>query len=192
VLTAFIATALANWLIYTWLPLFLYERFHLSLTGAGFSATFYIQAASYLGVVAGGILADRWSRTAPRARIYTQVAGMAVSAPFLALIGFANALPLVICSLVVFGLGRGFYDSNTMPVLRDVAGEGQSATGYGVFNAAGCIIGGVGVAIAGYLRQHLGLGAAFEIAAGVFVIGAATLLRIRVTAPDRFRTHAPV
>src|SRR5260370_14784367 len=34
------AMAVANWLTYTWLPLFLYERFHMSLSGAGFSATF--------------------------------------------------------------------------------------------------------------------------------------------------------
>jgi MFS family permease len=181
VLVAFIATALANWLIYTWLPMFLYERFHLSLTGAGFSATFYIQAASYLGVVTGGILADRWSRTAPRARLYTQIGGMLLSAPFLALIAAAHSMPLVICALIAFGLGRGSYDCNTMPVLRDIAGTSQSATGYGIFNMAGCIVGGVGVAAAGYLREHLGLGAAFQCAAAVFVIGAFALYRVRST-----------
>jgi MFS transporter, Spinster family, sphingosine-1-phosphate transporter len=52
---AFTAAPIANWVIYTWLPIFLYERFHLSLASAGFSATFYIQFASYAGVVMGGL-----------------------------------------------------------------------------------------------------------------------------------------
>ena len=181
ILAGFVATALANWLVYTWLPLFLYERFGLSLTGAGFSATFYIQAASYLGVVTGGIFADRWSRVVPRARIYTQVGGMLIGAPFLAAIGLANSMPLVICALVIYGLGRGFYDCNTMPVLREAAGSSRSATGYGVLNMAGCIVGGLAVAAAGYLRQHLGLAAAFQAAAVVFVLGAAALARVRVS-----------
>lgn len=178
ILVAFIASALANWLIYTWLPLFLYERFGLSLAGAGFSATFYIQMASYAGVVSGGILADRWSRVRPRARIYTQTAGLLVSAPFLALVAASHAMPLVIAALAAFGLGRGFYDCSTMPVLREVAGESHSATGYGVLNMAGCLAGGVAVAAAGYLRQHMGLETAFYAAAVIFCVGAFALTRL--------------
>lgn len=30
--------AIAFWIVYTWLPTYLYERFSMSLTGAGFSA----------------------------------------------------------------------------------------------------------------------------------------------------------
>lgn len=36
----FSAVAIANWLVYTWLPLYLYERFQMNLTSAGFTATF--------------------------------------------------------------------------------------------------------------------------------------------------------
>jgi len=175
----FIASSLANWLIYTWLPLFLYERFHMSLAGAGFSATFYIQAASYVGVVIGGVAADRWSRTMPRARLYCQIAGLGLAAPFLAMVPLASSMALLIMALVAFGLGRGFYECNTMPVLRDVAGAKSSATGYGVLNMAGCLSGGAAVAAAGFLKQHLGLGAAFQAAALVLALGAVALMRVR-------------
>ena len=33
------------WVVYTWLPLYLYEQFRMSLTEAGWSATFYLQSA---------------------------------------------------------------------------------------------------------------------------------------------------
>src|SRR5436309_2653176 len=56
----------------------------MSLTGAGFSATFYIQAASYAGIIAGGWLADHYSSSSGRSRVLTQsLAGnrRAVSVP---------------------------------------------------------------------------------------------------------------
>ncbi len=178
-LAGFTAIALSNWLVYTWLPLFLYERFHLSLGAAGFSATFYLQAASYVGVIAGGVMADRWSRTSRRARIYTQVAGLAIGAPFIALVSVAGSMGMLIGAVIAFGLGRGFYDCNTMPALRDAVGASHSGTGYGLFNMAGCVVGGVGVAAAGFLKQHLGLGAAFQAAALVLLAGAFAVSRIR-------------
>ncbi|MCU1262190.1 MAG: major facilitator superfamily 1 [Bryobacterales bacterium] len=180
---AFTAMAIANWLIYTWLPLFLYERFHMSLTNAGFSATFYVQAASYAGVIAGGIVSDRWSARNPAARVYCQMAGLLIAAPFLVLLGATSQQPLLVAALVAFGIGRGVFDCNTMPVVREVAPGHLSATAYGVLNMAGCLAGGIGAAAAGWLKQHLGLGAAFQVAALVLVLGALALLRAAPVQP---------
>jgi MFS family permease len=175
---AFTAMALVNWIVYTWLPIFLYERFHLSLAGAGFSATFYIQAASYTGALAGGILTDRWAARTPRARVYSQATGMVVAAPFLALLSVAGTQWLLIGALVAFGLGRGLFDCNAMPNLLSIVPAELSATGYGVFNMVGCIVGGVGAAVAGSMKEHLGLGAAFQLAAVVLMAGGLTMLRM--------------
>jgi MFS family permease len=176
---SFTAMALVNWIVYTWLPVFLYERFHLSLAGAGFSATFYIQAASYTGAVGGGILTDRWVRRIPRARIYSQAAGMLVAAPFLILLSVASSQPVLIAALVAFGLGRGLFDCTTMPNLLDAAPAELSATGYGIFNLAGCVIGGAGAAVAGSMKAHLGLAAAFQLAAVILFAGSFAVLRIK-------------
>src|SRR5262245_21589162 len=46
------------WLLYTWLPNFLYEKFSLSLSDAGFTATVYLQAATMAGLLIGGVSAD--------------------------------------------------------------------------------------------------------------------------------------
>ncbi len=57
--TAAMLSSIAGWIVMTWLPLYLYERFQMSLAGAGFSATFWIQAAAFAGILGGGWLADR-------------------------------------------------------------------------------------------------------------------------------------
>lgn len=182
----FAATSIANWLIYTWLPLFLYEKFGLSLTDAGFSATFYIQAASYAGILAGGYLADRWILHTPRGRLLTQVVGVGLGAPFLFLMGFTQSYILLVLALVTFGLGRGFYDCNTMPVLSQLVSSDLRSTGYGFFNLVGCLAGGFTAVFAGYLKATIGLSAAFQISAVLLLLSSLLLLRVRVS-PDGIR-----
>jgi len=173
------AVGLANWLAYTWLPLYLYERFRMSLTSAGFSATFYIQPASFAGILIGGVSADYWGTRYPKGRIWVQAAGLAAAAPFLFLIGAASAQMLLIIALVTFGIGRGIYDSNTMPVLCQVAPAEYRATGYGIFNFFSCVVGGVAAGAAGFLKSVIGLGVAFQVAAVILVGACVALLTVR-------------
>lgn len=175
----FSAVGLANWLVYTWLPLYLYERFGLSLTSAGFSATFYIQAASFAGIFIGGLAADYWGTRHRKGRIWVQTAGLAAAAPFLFVIGVAHAQTLLIVALLTFGIGRGVYDSNAMPVLCQLAPAQYRSTGYGIFNFVSCMVGGVAAAAAGFLKSVLGLGVAFQAAAAVLVIAAFVLLTVQ-------------
>ncbi len=176
----FTAFAVQNWIVYTWLPVYLYERFGMSLARAGFVATFYIQVASFAGILAGGWLADRWSRTAPRGRLMTQIVGLSVGAPFLFLIGFTASFPLLVVALITYGLGRGLYDANTMPVLSEIAAPNLRSTGYGIFNMVGCVTGGVAAAAAGSLKSAIGLSAAFQISALILFAGAALLWLVPV------------
>ncbi len=175
---AFTAISIANWLIYTWLPLFLYERFHMSMTSAGFSATFYIQAASYAGAIAGGIAADRLSARNPRARVICQTGSLILAAPFLVLLSITSVPMLLIAALIAFGLGRGIFDCNTMPIVRDITAPHLSAMAYGILNMVGCLAGGLGAAVAGSLKQRLGLNAAFQIAAVTLLLGALSISRV--------------
>lgn len=181
------AVGLANWLVYTWLPLYLYERFRMTLTSAGFSATFYIQAASFAGIFVGGLAADYWGSRRVKGRIWVQTAGLAAAAPFLFLIGTADSWLLLIFALLVFGMGRGIYDSNAMPVLCQIAPPQLRATGYGIFNLVACIVGGVTAAAAGYLKSAIGLGVAFQAAAAILIAACLMLLTVR---PQQ--VHKPV
>jgi predicted MFS family arabinose efflux permease len=155
----------AYWCVYTWLALYLYERFHMSLTVAGFSSTFYIQAASFIGILAGGYLADRWTRTDPRGRLLTQTIGLTAAGPFLFLVGTTGSEWILLPCLVLFGLGRGFFDCNLMPVVCQVVSPNLRATAYGILNCTSCLMGGAMALAGGLLKEWIGLGAALQISA---------------------------
>jgi MFS family permease len=176
----FASFSLANWAIYTWLPVYLYERFNMKLAAAGFSATFYIQVASFGGILLGGWLADMWNQVSARGRVLTQCIGVAVAAPCLFLVGFTASTAPLIAGLILFGLGRGFYDCNTMPVLSQIARSDLRSTGYGVFNMVGTLTGGVMAAAAGAMKNIIGLGGVFQIAALLLLVSAVALSRLHV------------
>lgn len=172
--------AISFWCIYTWLATFLYERFHVSLTAAGFSSTFYIQAASFIGILGGGWLADGWSRTNRHARAWTQAIGLMLAGPALFLAASTGSWKILLPCLVCFGLGRGFFDCNLMPVLCQVVSERLRATAYGIFNFTSCICGGLMALAAGILKDRVGLGVALEISAAFLIAGALCVAFLKV------------
>lgn len=187
-LFVFVATSAANWLIYTWMPLYLFERFQLSLTRAGFLATFWIQVGSVAGILLGGAVADWWARRDSRGRIRLQALGLLAAAPFLFLSGFTTSTTLVAVGLLVFGIGRGMFDANAMPVLCLFAPEHLRSTGFGLLNFAGVLAGGVMATAAGYLKESVGLGQLVQ-AGGLFVLLAAAALAAASRSLHVLRSH---
>jgi predicted MFS family arabinose efflux permease len=172
--------AISFWCIYAWLATFLYERYHVSLTAAGFSSTFYIQAASFAGVLSGGWLADSWSKTNRHARAWTQAIGLMLAGPALFLAASTGSWWILLPCLVCFGLGRGFFDCNLMPVLCQVVSEKLRATAYGIFNFTSCVCGGLMALAAGLLKDRVGLGVALQVSAAFLVAGAVCLAVLKV------------
>jgi MFS family permease len=184
--------SMANWLIYTWMPVYLYERFHMTLLAAGFAATLYLQAGSAGGILLGGVVADRWSARTQRGRLFTQVIGLAFAASFLCVAAITQSSWLLLVSLAAFGVGRGTYDCNCMPVLCQIARPTLRATGYGLFNFVGCFAGGVMAAAAGVLHASVGLGGMME-AAGIILFGAAfVLFRLDITHVNPLAVPSPM
>jgi MFS family permease len=176
----FCAMSMANWIAYTWLPLYLFEQFRLNLAEAGFTATFYIQAGSFTGILLGGYISDRWVLRTGQGRLFTQSAGLALAAPFLFIAAWTNSFWVVAAALALFGIGRGVFDANAMPVLCQIARPELRATGYGIYNMAGCIVGGVMAVGAGALKESTGLGIMFQVTAAVLLVSAVVLARMRV------------
>jgi MFS family permease len=170
----------ANWGVNGWLPTYLKDQFHLGLGEAGMSATGYIQIASFLGVLGGGAWADWWARTNPRGRALVPAIGYCIAGPCLFLSAMAGTLPWAIAGLAVFGLGRGFFDANHMPIIRQLVDERYSATAYGLVNFVSCAAGGVMIYVGGVFKDsNVDLSVVFKFAAaGLFVAGL-MLLAIR-------------
>jgi MFS family permease len=159
------------WAVIGWMPTYLNEHFRLSQGTAGLSATGYLQGASLVGVLVGGVWADRWSRTNERGRIYVPMIGLFVAAPSLFLASSVDSLTLAIGGLVVFGLAKAFADSNMMPILCSVTDPRYRATGYGVLNLLTCIVGGLSIYAGGMLRDaHVDVSRVFQFSAASILV----------------------
>jgi dipeptide/tripeptide permease len=189
----FSAFSIANWVVYTWLAVYVYERFDTTLSQAGFSATFYVQCSSLVGIFAGGWLADTWRRRSVRGRVLTQVVGLGIAGPFLLLSGLSSSMASLITGLLMFGLGRGLYECNAMPVLCQLARPNQRSTGFGIFNFAGCIAGGAMAAASGYLKSSIGIGGVLMFSGVLLMLSALLLLlKIRPEEPEAGYEGVPV
>lgn len=123
----------------TWMPTFLYQKFRMSLSLAGFSATAYLQAGSVLGVVAGGFLGDglvqcggKWQHTG---RMFAQSIALFCGAPFLFLTGATLSVQVLIIAMTGFGFFKGMYDANIFASLYDVVRPEHHGIAVGIMNS---------------------------------------------------------
>jgi dipeptide/tripeptide permease len=147
------------------------------------SATLYWQVAAIIGALAGGWLADRWMRQTPRGRIFVSAIGTALIVPAMFGVGYAprtGLLWVAIVFLVLFGIGWGFFDSNNMPILCQVARPELRATGYGVMNMVSISCGGLADWGFGMLRdRHVPLFGIFGLFATAAILSVVVVLLIR-------------
>lgn len=177
----FAVLGVVNWLVYGWLPTFLKDHFHLKLGEAGISATGYIQIGSFIGVVLGGILADRWTRKNDRGRLYMIIIGFTLGAPFLFLMASTTIFSIAIVAMLIFGVARGFNDANMMPILRQVADGRYIATGYGFLNFLSTIIGGLMVYVGGALKDaRIDLSIIYQVSAVAMLLATWLLFAVKL------------
>jgi MFS transporter, Spinster family, sphingosine-1-phosphate transporter len=162
------------------LPTFLADTFHLKEGPAGLSATGYIQFASFIGVVLGGVVADWWMRRTPRGRIFTSALGVLLLVPALLGLGYAWSLSAAIAFMILFGLGWGFFDCNNMPILCQIARPEHRATGYGFMNLVSISVGACATVALGWMRdRHVKFSVAFAASAAVALLSAALILLVK-------------
>jgi MFS family permease len=181
----FTLPAIAGWVVKDWMPDILKEKFAIGQGKAGVTAVLYVQVASLVGAVVGGILADRWMRRTPRGRIFVSALGMTMFLPALFTVGNASVLAMAIIGLIVFGFGWGFFDCNNMPILSQIARPQTLATGYGIMNLASISIGGFGDVAFGFLGdRHMPLNLIFGAFAGIALLSVFLVLLIRPRETD--------
>ena len=176
----FTLPALAGWVVRDWMPAILKERYGIGQGLAGISATIYWQAAAIVSALGGGILADRWSRSSSRSRIYVSAIGMVLIVPAILGIGFAGSLTTAIMCLILFGIGWGLFDGNNMPILCQIAPPQLRATGYGIMNLVSISCGGLADRGFGELRdRQVPLQVIFAIFASLAAASAGLVLLIQ-------------
>jgi MFS family permease len=160
----------------TWMPSFLYRKFNLSLAMSGVSATVYLQIASVLGVISGGILADRLARKNHAGRMLTQALGLSLGVPFIFLAGWTLSVPVMILALAGFGYFKGLYDANIWASLHDVVRPEQRASAVGFMNSIGWIGGGVAPVAIAAASERFGMSASISANSMIYLLVAVLLL----------------
>jgi predicted MFS family arabinose efflux permease len=145
-------------LVYTWLPTFLYDKFHLGLTRSGYEASFYPQVGTLLGLLVGTTLADRNYRRTPAARFWVVTAGLFGAAPCLVLLGSSDTLAITRLAAIAFGFFSGFITGNQAAATFDVVPASLRASAVGVLNLLGAILSGFGPFLGGLARKTIGVG----------------------------------
>ncbi len=174
---AFLCYSVVGAIVSTWLPYFLFHRFKMSLTLAGFSSNFYLELPTSIGNLLGGVAGDYFATRGYRGRMLTQAGSLVLSAPFFLSVAASSGLTQVATSLVLLGFLRGAWASNVMPVICQIVPKDLRATTYGVMNCLGNVGGGVAaVAAAKALSSQLGMGAAFVSCWLIYWIAAAILI----------------
>ncbi|MGD0123774.1 MAG: MFS transporter [Terriglobia bacterium] len=154
---AFFALCLMVWVLYGWLPDWIYEKYGLSMAASALSATIYLQAGSALGVLLGGVAAD-WLRKRVRpARFYVCAFGLFLCAPFGYLTLAADSLARLKIASGFFGLFGGFMIANIFASAYDVVRERNYAFAAGVLNLGGGIASGAGLLLAGWWKESGGV-----------------------------------
>ena len=141
ILLYFAVPSLPGWGVKNWLPTLFADSLHIDMSKAGPLSTITIAASSFIGVIFGGILSDRWVQKNIRGRIYTSAIGLGLTIPALLFIGFGSSLFSVIGAAFCFGFGYGMFDANNMPILCQFVSSKYRATAYGLMNMTGVFAG---------------------------------------------------
>ncbi len=177
VVTAFVSIGTFGlFLVYTWLPTFLYDKFSLGLARAGLEASIYPQIGAAMGLLTGGAMADRCYRRKSAGRFWVVSAGFLLSAPCIFLLGTASTLPLTRLCALGFGFFAAFISGNQAACAFDIVPASLRASTVGMLNLVGATVSGFAPFLGGLSRRTIGvnrlmaLTAVFFLATGVLVI----------------------
>jgi MFS family permease len=173
---AFVGANFVAVVFLTWMPSFLYSKFHMSLSMAGLNGTMYLQLSSVAGVLCGGLLADLLARRFAGGRMLTQALGLFLGIPFLFFTGWAASVPAVVLGMIGFGYCKGIYDANIFASLYDVVAVKQRGIAAGMMNSLGWLGGGFAPIVIALAAAKYGMGASISGTAAVYLISGLLML----------------
>lgn len=170
ILLYFAAPSMPGWAIKNWIPTLFSESLNLPMSEAGPLSTITIAVSSFIGVIFGGVLSDKWVQKNIKGRVYTGAIGLALTIPALLLLGLGHGFLSIIGSAVIFGIGYGIFDANNMPILCQFVSAKHRATAYGLMNMIGVFAGAFVTSLLGKSSDAGNLGHDFAMLAGLVLV----------------------
>lgn len=176
ILFYFAAPSLPGWATKNWLPTLFAGSLDIPMSEAGPISTITIAVSSFIGVIVGGLLSDKWVLKNLRGRVYTGAIGLGITIPALLLLGFGHSFVAVVGAGLLFGLGFGMFDANNMPILCQFVSAKYRATAYGIMNMTGVFAGAAVTGLLGKWTDGGNLGLGFAMLGGVVLLALALQL----------------
>ena len=170
ILFFFAVPSLPGWATKNWLPTLFAQNLGIPMEEAGPISTITIAASSFLGVIFGGYLSDRWVKRNLKGRVYTSAIGLGLTIPALILLGLGHNLPAIVGAGLLFGVGYGMFDANNMPILCQFISAKQRATAYGIMNMTGVFAGAAVTQVLGKWTDGNQLGTGFALLGGIVAL----------------------
>lgn len=170
ILIYFAVPSLPGWATKNWLPTLFEKNLGLDMALAGPMSTITIAASSFVGVLLGGVLSDKWVLRNIRGRIYTSAIGLGMTIPALVLLGFGHSVVAVVGAGMLFGIGFGMFDANNMPILCQIISPKYRATAYGIMNMVGVFAGAAVTHLLGKWTDGGNLGMGFAVLGGIVIV----------------------
>ncbi|MCH5328268.1 MAG: MFS transporter [Coprobacter sp.] len=176
ILFYFAAPSLPGWATKNWLPTLFSRSLDIPMSQAGPLSTITIAVSSFIGVITGGILSDRWVQKNIRGRVYTGAIGLGMTIPALMLLGFGHNLIAITGAGLLFGIGYGIFDANNMPILCQFVSAKYRSTAYGIMNMTGVFAGAAVTEVLGKWTDSGNLGLGFALLSIVVAVALALQL----------------
>lgn len=138
----------------TWTPLFLVEKFHFQVSTAGLSGTVFIQFASAAVIPGAGTIADLLVRRMRAGRMVVQGAGLVLGSVPIFIVGTTTDTTVLLVTMSLFGVCKGFYDSGIFASLFDVVEAESRGAAAGLMNTVGWIGGALGPVFVGFATKY--------------------------------------
>jgi MFS family permease len=192
-MAAFLCANFVAMVLLSWMPKYLFDKFHLNLAMAGLTATLFTQLASMAGAACGGWMADVLRRRVPAGRLWVQALGVFGGAPFVVLCGMTESVSVLLTALTAWGFFKGLYDANIFAAMFDVVPPHARGSAAGLMNTVGWL-GGAGTApiVIGWISERYGLGVAIATASVVYGLAGLCLIFGALLIGRRPQAEVPV
>ncbi|MFB3902502.1 MAG: MFS transporter [Acidobacteriota bacterium] len=168
--------SLAVWALLTWLPVYLHDRFGMTLTASGFLGNFAVSGPIVVGMLIGGYLSDKLGARKPSRRLLILITFYGLAAPWPLLFWQARQAVWILVATAVFQLCRALGEANYYPLIYELVVAERRSTSIGISNSLSSFAGGVGALVTAYFQSTLGLQATFALVSVLVLLAVAGLV----------------
>lgn len=172
------------WMLYTWLPDLVRERFALPIAQASLLATSSIEVPMFVGLVLGAFGGDRLARGRAVRRLYLMCGGLGAACACFFFIAAGGTLWAVQTATAGYAVCKGFYTANYIACVFEVVPVRARAFSVGVINMTSALGGSLSPYLLGALKPVYGTVGVFG---GISVFGVTTALTLALLGLRRFQ-----